>query len=204
MANIPYPSPESLSAETSDVLVKLGSLNVTRMMAHSTPVLDGYSRFGLKLLRKGRLDPVIRELVILRVGVLCQCPYEWHQHEGLARAMGAKEAAIEAVRAGGTEAMSEVEQRAVAFADDICGDGVVSRDTLTRAQVHFSPEELVELTLVCGYYLMTAAFLKTFDIEIEDTPPLGATIAAQMLRAGRQPAAQLSPTDPRDKSALDV
>ncbi len=182
MANTAYPSPDSLSAETSDILVRLGSLNVTRMMAHSTSVLDGYSRFGLKLLRKGRLDPMIRELVILRVGILCQCPYEWHQHEGLARAMGASEGAIEAVRIGRLEAMSEIEQRAVAFADDICGDGAASKDTLTRARAHFSPEELVELTMVCGYYLMTAAFLKTFDIEIEDTPPLGATIAAQMLK----------------------
>jgi hypothetical protein len=35
---------------------------------------------------------------------------------------------------------------------------------------------MVELCLVAGYYIMTAGFLLSFGIEIEDTPPLGASM----------------------------
>jgi alkylhydroperoxidase family enzyme len=178
MARIPYP--EAPTPETAEFLVRLGSLNVNRMMSHAAPVLEGFAKLGLGILRKGKLDPALRELAILRVGVNCASEYEWHQHVGFARAVGAREAAIEAVRTGRYEELEELEQIVVAFADEICRDRGASAQTLARAQLHFDAERLVELTMTCGYYIMTAGFLKTFDIEAETTAPLGETVAARL------------------------
>lgn len=180
MAAIPYPTRETLSPETAELLVRLGSLNVTRMMAHSTRVLDGYSRLGLMLLRKGKLDPLLRELAILRVGCLNNSPYEWRQHVDLARALGADEAVLEAVKAGTTSELTQDQRLVVAYAEQLCLKGAADAPLLQQIKARFSPEQIIELTIVCGYYVMTAIFLNTLDIEIEDTPPLGMTISAQL------------------------
>ena len=187
MARIPYP--ENPTPETAALLVKLGSLNVNRMMSHALPVLDGFSRLGLGLLRKGKLDPALRELAILRIGVNCKSEYEWHQHVGFARAVGTREIAIEAARTGEYEALDELEQIVLAVADEIFLDRAVSRVTFERAQSHFDAEPLVELVIACGYYIMTAGFLKTFEIEAESTPPLGETVAARLAEKAQAPPA---------------
>ena len=36
-----------------------------------------------------------------------------------------------------------------------------------------------------GYYVMTAGFLNTFEIEAETTPPLGETVARRLAAEGK-------------------
>lgn len=177
MARIPYPDPATQSDELRDKLRRLGSLNVTRMISHSEGALSGYSRLGTHLLRRGKLDPVIREIVILRVGQLCGSAYEWHQHVSVARAVGMDERTLQAVADHDLDQLTEAQRVAVAIAEEIKRDAGASERTIARAKTLFGPEELVELVLAAGFYIMTAGLLLSFDIEIEDTPPLGASIA---------------------------
>ena len=178
MARIPYPT--DLSQETQDLLVRNGSLNVNRLMAHSLPVHEGFSKLGRAILAKGKLDPALRELAILRIGVNCQSEYEWRQHVGYARAVGTREAAIQAVRSNRLEDLNDVERVVVDFADEIFRNQQASEATFARAAQRFDHERLVELAMTCGFYIMTAGFLKTFAVEAEDTPPLGETVAARL------------------------
>ena len=66
MARIPYPDPANQSAEVRDRLARIGSLNVTRMMSHAEGPMLAYSKLGTALLLRGKLDPVLREIVIPR------------------------------------------------------------------------------------------------------------------------------------------
>lgn len=177
MARLPYPDPATQPAELRERLVRLGSLNVTRMMSHSEGAMQAYSRLGTFLLRKSVLDPVLREVVILRIGQICRSDYEWHQHVSVARAVGMDEATLSAIEAQAFDRLGAREQMAVRIAEEIAHDRGAGEETMTQAATHFSPEELVELVLTAGYYIMTAGFLLSFGIEIEDTPPLGASMA---------------------------
>ena len=69
MARIPYPDPTELSEETTEFLGRLPALNIFRMLAGADGLLPAFSRFGNHLLNRTELDPVLRELAILRVGV---------------------------------------------------------------------------------------------------------------------------------------
>jgi len=169
--------PEDLSQDMKDRLARLGSLNITRMMAHSEPVLEGYSRMGLTLLRKGKLDPRLREIAVLKIGLLCGSDYEWHQHVSLARAVGVPEATIEAIAGNRHAGLPETERFVIDFAEEIYRLKRPTDAVFEAMRERLSTEALVELTLTCGYYIMTACFLRTFDIEIEDGPSLGETIA---------------------------
>ncbi len=86
MARIPYPDPASLQPETQEFVAKNPNpLNIFRMLAGGEGMLRAFSRFGNHLLFKTKLDPVLREIAILRVGVLSDATYEMHQHDRIAR-----------------------------------------------------------------------------------------------------------------------
>ena len=178
MARIPYPDPASQSAEVRDRLKRIGSLNVTRMMSYAEASMMAYSKLGTTLLLRGKLDPVLREIVILRIGQLCGSAYEWHQHVSVARAVGMDEPTLMAVEELAFDRLTDEQQAAIAIAEDIKLKSGATAETFARAQRYFSPEQLVELCLVAGHYIMTAGLLLSFDIEIEDTPPLGESMKA--------------------------
>lgn len=183
MALFPYPDPGSQSVEVKERLARMGALNVTRMMSHSEPAMLAYSKMGTALLLKGALDPVLREVVILRIGQLCASEYEWHQHVSVGRAVGMNQETIQAIADQDFGRLTVEQRLGVRMAEQIHGQGMASEAIMREAAATFSPGELVELCLVAGYYIMTAGFLRSFAIEIEDTPPLGDSMAA-----GRQPA----------------
>lgn len=182
MARIPYPDSEKLEPEVADRLRRMGSLNVTRMMAHQPGLMVAYSRMGVEILRKGTLDPVLREVLILRVGQLCRSPYEHHQHVSVARAVGMDEATLAAIEEQNFSKLDEKTRAALAITDAIYAHNGADAETLAAAASHFCSAQLVEICLVTGYYIMTAGYLNTLGIEIEDTPPLGATMAAGQSR----------------------
>src|SRR4051794_8930863 len=57
-------------------------------------------RFASRLMPGGKLPRRDAELVILRVSVLCDSPYEWGHHERIAQRFGLDRAAIERARVG--------------------------------------------------------------------------------------------------------
>lgn len=173
MARLPYPDPAAQSPELHHRLERIGALNVTRMMSHSEGAMQAYSRLGTFLLRKGTLDPVLREIAILRIGQLCGSDYEWHHHVSVGRAVGMDEATIAAIAEQAFDRLGPKAQLAVRIAEEIKRDAGASAATMAAAAAVFSMEELVELVLAAGYYIMTAGFLLSFGVEIEDTAPLG-------------------------------
>src|SRR3954451_5312231 len=102
MARIPYPDPASLQPETQEPLPKLDHppMNIFRMLAGGEGLLRAFSRFGNHLLFKSQLDPVLREIAILRVGVLSDATYEMYQHDRISRGIGMSEELLAAIRAG--------------------------------------------------------------------------------------------------------
>ena len=176
MARIPYPIAAAMGAEVVDRLSRLGSLNVNRMMAHAPNLMIAHAKLGYQLLRHGKLDPALRELVILRIGTLCSSAYEWHQHISIANALGVPAEKTAAVKSGVLDPLTEKERAGVEFAEQVHMDCRPSDSAFAAAALHFSNDELVEITLLVGYYTMTAMHLRTFDVEIEDTAPLGDTM----------------------------
>ncbi len=100
MARVPYPDPQTLSPDTQAVLDKLPPLNIFRMLAGGEGLLRAFVRFGDHLLNKSSLDPVLREIAIVRVGVLSGASYEVYQHEAISRRLGMSDELVAAIRSG--------------------------------------------------------------------------------------------------------
>jgi 4-carboxymuconolactone decarboxylase len=171
MARVPYFDPKDATGRAAEWYGKLPPLNIFRMMGHSGEMLDGFVRLGNQILAFSKLDPVLREIAIVRVGVLSKARYEVHQHERISRQVGMSEATIAAIHEGPeAAAFSDLEKMVMRYTDDV-GANVRAGDAVFKPlQERLSLQELQELTITIGYYMMVSRFLETFDVDIEDAP----------------------------------
>jgi 4-carboxymuconolactone decarboxylase len=185
VARLPYPDPEALPERVSRALDGVPPLNVFRMTAHAETAFRPWLAFGGALLSSLQLDPVVRELVILRVARLSDAEYEWTQHEPIALAVGASREQVTAVDRGALDdrALGEGERAALRFATEVVRDVRASDEALAALwAASFSPREVVELLLVVGQYMMVARVAETAGIELDDP----ADVIASSSRAPRR------------------
>lgn len=179
MARIPYPDPAELDDDTVALIGQLAPLNIFRMMAHAPGLLRPFTQLGSAFLFEGKLDPVTRECAILRVGYVSKASYETAQHEKIGRDLGMTEALIEAVKAGpGADGLSAEQTLTLAYVDDLIANVKAGDASFQAALAHFGPEQLQELTLVTGFYMMVCRFLETFEVDIESGGASGLDLAA--------------------------
>ena len=131
MPRIPYYDVENATGKHAEFLGKLGThMNIYRMLANSENGLKGFIRMGNALLYKCELDPVLRELAIIRVGRLSRAAYEVFQHERIGREAGVAEEKIAALRDATIEApaFSDNEKAVLRYTDDVVRPFDVARD----------------------------------------------------------------------------
>ena len=169
MARIPYFDLSTATGRAAATLEKLPALNIFRMMGHAGDLIEGFSRMGGQILNKTSLDPVLREIAIVRVGVLSKAGYEVYQHEAISRRMGMNEALIAGIHAGPAAAVFDAAQREVMlFTDDVVANVRAGDATFIPLQTRLGNKALQELTLTVGFYMMVSRYLETFDVDIED------------------------------------
>jgi len=154
--------------------------NAFRMFAHTPEVGAATLQLVFALLTETALDPVLRELVILRVAQRCECQYAWVQHVAIARGAGVADAQIAALERGEAPPAIFDERSSAAFAvaDNVLANCRASDHTFDRARVLFSPRELVELLLLIGYFRMISGVMTTLDVEVES--PFGGEVLASL------------------------
>ena len=171
MARIPYPEPAALTPAASETLAKLPPLNVFRMMSHAGDLVQGFARFGNHLLAETRLDPVLRELAIVRTGLLCGSDYEVQQHNEICRRLGMSDALIAATREGaGAVVLNPVQSLVLAYTDDVVLKVRASDAHFDALSAHLDVQEMMELTVAIGFYMMVSRFLETFEVDLETAP----------------------------------
>jgi alkylhydroperoxidase family enzyme len=138
------------------------------MLLHSPPLADGWNSF-LGALRQGlTLRGEIRELVILRIAVLNDAPYEWDSHVAVARREGLKDAALRALRSLHPEsspALSPVQKRVLALTDSMTRVVQVPDATFDPLRSDFTATELVELVATIAAYNMVSRFAVALNIN---------------------------------------
>ena len=146
-----------------------GQLNIFRALSHSPEAMLRFMRFGSFLLNEGKLDPALRELAILRVGYLCHSPYEFSQHIAFARRAKLTDAQIRGIANPTTQLFDPKQVAVIAYAGEMTSDARVSDATFDALSSHFNDEEIVELTLVTGFYNLVSRTLNALQVDVD--PP---------------------------------
>lgn len=171
MARIPYPEPDELDAETAALLAALPPLNLFRMLAGPPGLLRAFTRLGNHVLFGSALDPLLRELAIVRVGLLSGAEYEVRQHDRIARSAGASDELLAALSEGPDAAAFDDAQRAVLrFTDEVVASVRASDRALADAVAVVGTAGVQELTVAIGYYMMVCRYLETIGIDPEAEP----------------------------------
>lgn len=172
MARIPYFDRSNATGRAAKAYEKLPPLNIFAMLGHSGELLDGFTRLGTQILNFTSLDPVLREIAIIRVGVLSGATYEVYQHERIGRRIGMSDALIAAIHQGpGSAALDTAQREIMAFTDDVVAHVRASDATFKPLEARLGYKALQELTITIGYYMLVSRFLETFDVDIESGPP---------------------------------
>ncbi|HYM35438.1 MAG TPA: carboxymuconolactone decarboxylase family protein, partial [Steroidobacteraceae bacterium] len=77
---------EGRTPEQEKMLASRPDYNIYKTLAHHPELYTRWSGMGQYLLNGSTLPPRDREIIILRMGWLCQAPYEWSQHARIAQA----------------------------------------------------------------------------------------------------------------------
>jgi AhpD family alkylhydroperoxidase len=142
--------------------------NVFTTLARLGTIFPAHIVFLLQLLKRGRLSPVERELVILRVAWRLGCVYEWGHHVQTAKRLGVTDSEIETIT---TDAAAGDSSRLAAFltaTDELLADRALSSETWALARRFASDDELLELCLLVGHYVMVAMTLNSVGVQLED------------------------------------
>jgi 4-carboxymuconolactone decarboxylase len=180
MARLPYPDPATQSEQVREYIARSGGLNIVRMLSHASPtVFEGFNKLTSGLMVHSKLDPILREIGILRVGYLSKAAYEVYHHEAVGRAVGITEAQIEALKRGGTDSVwSEAQQTVLNFTDDVVLNVRASDANLAALRKHLDETEVVDLLMAIGCYMMVSRLLETTGVDLDALPlTLGRTKA---------------------------
>lgn len=170
MARVPYPDPATLSEATREQLARLGDppLNLFRMLAGGEGLLRAFTTLGGHLLARTELDPRLRELAIVRVGIRTGAAYEVAHHDRIGAEAGLTTEQLAGVRAGaGHPVFGELEAAVLRFVDELVDDVRASDASFAALHRTLSLRALQELTMTVGFYLMVARFLRTFDVDLD-------------------------------------
>ena len=171
MARLPYADPAGASEPVRDALERVPPLNIFLMMANADSAFRPWLRWGAALLGKLELDPLLRELAILRVARLTpHAEYEWVQHVPIAEAVGAGREQIAALERDEPDAncFSQAERLVLRFTTEVVRDARASEEALAGLKQTMSPREIVELLMVIGQYMMVARVMATTDMELDE------------------------------------
>ena len=171
-------SPDELGQKILDaaaVIQPAPPNNLFGTLAHHPQLARRTLQLGSVFLTEGRLPPRVREIAILRTAWKTGAEYEWGQHRLLGRQVGLTDDEITDLM---TPALvgpwTDLERHAASAVDELCDDGVIAQETwvhLVEDEAGWREPELVELTLLVGYYRMLAGLMATAEIELDPGVP---------------------------------
>jgi alkylhydroperoxidase family enzyme len=114
------------------------------------------------------LSPRVREMLIMRIGLLCRSEYEWAAHAPAGRRTGMTDADVDRIvngpDSGGGDALEVALLRAV---DELYRDDVVSEKTWSTLAASLDARQLLDVLTTAGGYRMVSMALNTLGVQLE-------------------------------------
>ena len=115
-----------------------------------------------------QLDPQLRELAILRTGIVGDSRFEYSQHMKVARTVNIAEDKLAAIKGWTTsELFSPVERAVMAATDELLSRNLVEDATFAELQQHLSDPEILELFYAIGLWRMHGLITRALHLEYD-------------------------------------
>jgi alkylhydroperoxidase family enzyme len=183
MPLIPYADTAALPEKAREAFERLPrKLNIFRMWANAPEMFVSGMRFGGNILARQKLGADLRELIILLVARIEGGTYEWVQHVPIAKHAGCKDDQIAALEKGdfAGAAFNSKEKSLLKLSEEVIRHVRGSEAAVAEAKKHFSPQEIVEIIMTCGFYMTMARMTETLQVDVD--APGGEAIVKELER----------------------
>jgi AhpD family alkylhydroperoxidase len=166
MTGFPYPE---LDAE-KQAEYRLFPINLTRMLLYTQAMTVPYWEYALGF-RNAKIPPVVRERVIVRVGAVTGCDYQLVQHKTEALRTGTSPRLLADLINPRQQEFDDPSLTAlIAYVDSLVRNIGAEQGALDTLRKYFPDNEVAEITLLAGTYVLCAAFLKSLQVPLDDGP----------------------------------
>lgn len=159
------------AADEAGVPDYMADLSIFQVLLNHPRLARTFNDLLATMLWHGALEPRLRELVIMRIGWLTACDYEWTQHWRVASGLGVTAEDLLGVRDWQSYSGFGATERAVlAATDDVVRDGAVSAESWAACERELQGDTtvLIELVTAVGSWRMVASLLKSLQVPLEE------------------------------------
>ena len=165
--------PEDWTEEIKKTLqpnVEKGTVfNIFKTLAHHPDLFRRWLVFGNHVLFKSTLPPRERELVILRIGWLCEAEYEWAQHVLIGKEAGLTAEEIDRIKAGpNARGWSEADKLLLQATDELRKDAFITDATWNGLCQRFDTKQLMDVVFAVGQYNLVSMALNTLGVQLDE------------------------------------
>ena len=144
--------------------------NLFSTVARHPALFRAWMPFCTQLLAHSVFPPRERELLIIRTASLCGSAYELEHHLRLGAKVGLSDRDLAALTGGGSHDWAPRERLLVAAADELHAHHMISDATWRGLSALLSTEQLVELPMLVGHYILLAGTLRSLGVPLETEP----------------------------------
>lgn len=187
MARIPYPQTYS-SERVQWMMQRIPPLNLLKLESWAEGIVESIARVSDGVLNRSQVDPVLRQVVLLRLCTAAGSPYEFEQLAKVSKRYGMSDELIAAAAQGsGSAALNEDQRMGARLAEELAAAPRPSEKVFAYFQQRLPPRQFVELVIGIGFYLMQSRVIETFGIQLEEQSVdlSGKTLDPQELEAWR-------------------
>jgi len=121
------------------------------------------------LLSPGRILPAnLRELAIIRTGIVGDSRFEYSQHMKVARMVKVSDDKLDAIKGWTTsDKFTPVERAVMAATDELVGRNLVEDETFAELKKHLSDPQIMELFYVIALWRMHGMIVRALHLEYD-------------------------------------
>lgn len=143
--------------------------NVFATMGNHPALATNWMTFASHILRRNSLPPRDREILILRIGWLCQSEYEWAQHVRIGKTEGLTDDDVRRIAAGPDSAeLNEHDRLLLKAVDELHADALVSDATWNALAKSYDTPQMMDLVFTVGQYNLVSMALNSFGVQLDD------------------------------------
>ena len=174
----PRIAPLDKSKWNEDVLALLGNYekinkrtvpNILATMANHPKLYKRWAVFGNHVLLKSSLPTRDREILILRIGWLCQSIYEWGHHVVIGKQCGLIDEDFRRIVEGpDAEGWDPFEATLLLAVDELYVNSFISDSTWNALAERYNTHQLMDVLFTVGQYNLVSMALNTLGVQPEE------------------------------------
>ncbi|MFE4612052.1 carboxymuconolactone decarboxylase family protein [Streptomyces niveus] len=167
---LPPLAPAERTEEQRELLSEIlgdGAPNLFSTVVRHPELFRTWLPFCLRLLTHSVFPGREREVLIIRTAWHCGSAYELTPHVELGAREGLSGAELGALTGEATVTWSPRERLLIAAADQLHADHVIHDSTLHELDALLTTEQLIELPMLVGHYILLAGTLRSLGVPLD-------------------------------------